>query len=119
MTRVVSILRRNEFLAIMPDQHGGAGGIRAPLFGLKTPTSQGIAVFAYLTGKPIIPVFTRRISPFKHVMRFGPPVEWERASSRDETIYGITRAVNKAVEEIILEAPDQWLAQHKRFKEYY
>jgi KDO2-lipid IV(A) lauroyltransferase len=119
MTKAVSILRRNEFLAITPDQYGGSDGLGVPLFGLETSTVQGPAVFAYLTKKPIIPVFTHRIAPFRHVIRLGSPIEWEDTGDRDKTIYGITRKVNEAVEQIILEAPDQWLAQHRRFREHY
>jgi KDO2-lipid IV(A) lauroyltransferase len=90
-----------------------------PLFGLETSTVQGPAVFAYLTKKPIIPVFTHRIAPFRHVIKLGSPIEWEDTGDRGKTIYGITRKVNEAVEQIILEAPDQWLAQHRRFREHY
>jgi KDO2-lipid IV(A) lauroyltransferase len=119
MTKAVSILRGNEFLAITPDQYGGGDGIDVPLFGLKTSTVRGPAVFAYLTKKSIIPVFTHRIAPFRHVIRLGSPIKWEDTGDRDKTIYGITRMINEAVEQIILEAPDQWLAQHKRFREHY
>ncbi|MDR1885003.1 MAG: lysophospholipid acyltransferase family protein [Synergistaceae bacterium] len=119
MTKAVSILRRNEFLAITPDQYGGSDGANVPLFGLETSTVQGPAVFAYLTKKPIIPVFTHRVAPFRHVVRFGSPIEWDDTGSRNKTIYGITRTVNETVEQIILEAPDQWLAQHRRFRGHY
>jgi KDO2-lipid IV(A) lauroyltransferase len=119
MTKAISILRKNEFLAITPDQYGGSDGAEVPLFGLKTSTVQGPAVFAYLTKKPIIPVFTHRIAPFRHVIRLGSPIKWEDTGDRDKTIYGITRKVNEVVEQIILEAPDQWLAQHKRFRGHY
>jgi KDO2-lipid IV(A) lauroyltransferase len=119
MTRAIGVLKRNEFLAIMPDQHGGNGGVKVPLFGIETSTPTGAAVFAYLAKKPIIPAYIRRVAPFKHKMRFGPPLEWRPARNRDETIIEITRQVNRAVEGIIKEAPDQWLAQHRRFREYY
>jgi KDO2-lipid IV(A) lauroyltransferase len=119
MTKALGVLKRNEFLAIMPDQHGGGEGIASVLFGLETRTSQGLAVFAYLTKKPIIPVYTRRTAPFRHKLRFGTPLVWEDKGDRDETIRGITKAVNAEVEKIILEAPDQWLAQHRRFREHY
>ncbi|MDR1472487.1 MAG: lysophospholipid acyltransferase family protein [Synergistaceae bacterium] len=119
MTRAAAVLRRGELLGIMPDQHGGSDGIKAPLFGLETSTPRGPALFAYLTGKPLIPVSSYRVSPFKHKLRVWPPIEWRKSGSRDETIYGITLRINKAVEDIIREAPDQWLAQHKRFKEHY
>ena len=119
MTRAIAILRRNEFLAIMPDQHGGTSGLRVPRFVLETSTFQGASVFAYLTKKPLIPVFTRRVAPFRHRMRFGEPLRWKEEENRERTIYGITRVINESVARIIREAPDQWLAQHKRFKEYY
>jgi KDO2-lipid IV(A) lauroyltransferase len=119
MTRAISVLRRGELLGIMPDQHGGVEGIQVPLFGLETSTSKGAAIFAYLTGKPLIPLSSRRISPFRHKITVGAPIEWKHLGSRDETIYGITLLINRAIEGMIREAPDQWLAQHKRFKEHY
>ena len=119
MTRAVSLLKRGELLGILPDQHGGRDGIEVPFFGVKTSTSPGAAVFAYLTRRPLIPVFSQRISPCRHKIRFGPPLEWEKLGSRDETVADITRKVNGVMEQMVLEAPDQWLAQHKRFKEVY
>ncbi|MDR1579781.1 MAG: lysophospholipid acyltransferase family protein [Synergistaceae bacterium] len=119
MTRALAVLKKNAFLAIMPDQHGSSAGIAVPFFGLATSTPQGPAVFAYLTKKPVIPVYIRRIRPFKHVMRVGEPITWEDTGDRARTIYGITAAVNREMERMVREAPDQWLAQHKRFKEHY
>ena len=119
MTQALGVLKRNEFLAIMPDQYGGGEGVKAPLFGIETSTPRGAAVFAYLTGKPLIPVYTHRVAPFRHEMRLGEPIPWERAGNREDTILAITRAVNLEVERIIREAPGQWLAQHRRFREYY
>jgi lauroyl/myristoyl acyltransferase len=52
-------------------------------------------------------------------MRVGEPIKWEDRGERDTTIYGITAAVNLEVERMVRESPDQWLAQHKRFKEHY
>jgi len=117
MTRAVSLLKRGELLGILPDQHGGVEGIPSPFFGLETPTSIGPAVFAWLTGAAILPVSTRRVAPFRHKLRIAPPIEWQKLDSRDETIREITGKVNAAVEDMIREAPDQWLAQHKRFRE--
>lgn len=119
MTRAISILKRGEYLGILPDQHGGPEGIQAPLFGLQTSTSQGAAVFAYLTKKPLLPIFTHRIAPYRHVVRFGEPISWQKQATREATILEITTKINGSVEQMIREAPDQWLAQHKRFKEHY
>ncbi|MDR1481841.1 MAG: lysophospholipid acyltransferase family protein [Synergistaceae bacterium] len=121
MIRAAAVLRRGEFLGILPDQHGGASGIPVMFFGLETSTSPGAAVFAYLTKKPLVPIFSRRISasPCKHLLRVGDPIEWSPCGNRDATIADITGRINREVERMVLEAPDQWLAQHRRFKEYY
>jgi len=117
LTSAISILKRGEFLGILSDQHGGHEGVIAPFFGVDTPTPQGPAYFAYLTGRPIVPVFSRRVSPCRHKISIAPPIEWKKLSTRDETILDITRRVNASLERMILEAPGQWLAQHRRFRE--
>ena len=119
MTRAISLLKRGEFLCILPDQHGGNEGIPVPFFGLETSTSQGAAVFAYLTGAPLMPFFSHRIAPYRHKIYIAPPIEWQKLENRDDTIREVTRKINAVVEQMVREAPDQWLAQHKRFKEYY
>lgn len=115
MTRSISILRRGEFLGILPDQH--ERGPMVPLFGIPTATAAGPAMFAYLTKKPIVPIYTHRIAPFRHAMRAGPPIDSPAAGSRDEFVYAMTERINGVIEEMILEAPGQWLAQHRRFRE--
>ena len=117
MTRALAILKRGEFLGILPDQHGGLDGIMAPFFGVETSTSPGAAVFAHLTKKPLIPVYSHRIAPFRHKIRVGNPIEWTPQASRDETILNITTKINAVVEQMVREAPGQWLAQHRRFRE--
>ena len=119
MIRAAAVLRRGEFLGILPDQHGGASGISSTFFGLETSTSPGAAVFAYLTKKPLVPIFSRRISPYRHLVRIGDPIKWSARGGRDATIADITGRINKEVERMIIEAPDQWLAQHRRFREHY
>lgn len=117
MTRALAILKRGELLGILPDQHGGLDGIMAPFFGVETSTSPGAAVFAHLTKKPLIPIYSHRVAPFRHKIRFGPLIEWTPQPSRDETILHITTKINAAVEQMVREAPGQWLAQHRRFRE--
>lgn len=117
MMRGISVLRKNEIFAIMPDQHGGREGIMAPFFGVRTSTFPGPAVFSYLTGTPIIPIHLIRLAPFKFKMIIEPPLQWEKLGDRDSTILDITTKVNKCIENMIRRAPGQWLWQHRRFKE--
>lgn len=117
MMRGVSALRGNGVFGIMPDQHGGREGIKAPFFGVETSTLPGPAVFAYLTGAPIIPIQLIRLEPFKFKMIIDPPVEWKKLGDRDSTILDITIKANRCIEKMIRRAPGQWLWQHRRFKE--
>lgn len=117
MTRSIGILKRGEFLGILPDQHGGGEGIAVPFFGVPTSTSKGAAVFAHLTKKPLVPFYSHRVAPFRHALRIGPAIEWTPMATRDETIFDITKKINEAVETMVREAPGQWLAEHRRFRE--
>ena len=119
MTRVVGLLRRGEFVGILSDQHGGNAGIPAPFFGLPTSTSPGAAVFAWLTGTPLIPIRAVRLAPCRFEVVVSPPIEWVKENDRDAVILDITTKINEAVEEMVRAAPSQWLCQHRRFREYY
>lgn len=119
MTRVVGLLRRGEFVGILSDQHGGNAGISTPFFGLPTSTSPGAAVFAWLTGTPLIPIRAVRLAPCRFEMVISPPIEWVKGSDRDAAILDITTKINEAVEEMVRAVPDQWLCQHRRFREHY
>lgn len=117
MTRVISVLKKNGTVGIVSDQHAGSEGIVAPFFGLDVPTAQGLAVFSYLTGAPIIPGRSVRLAPYKFKMEFSKPIAWQKKATRDETIYDITCKTNLVLEAWIRKNPGQWLWQHKRFKD--
>ena len=117
MTRAISHLRKNGFLAILSDQHGGGNGLMVPFMGQVTSTVAGAAVFAYFTHAPILPVSIVRIAPFRLKIVFEAPIEWEKGTDRDSTIEDITVKVNLALEKMIKRTPGQWLWQHKRFKD--
>lgn len=119
MRRAVSLVKGGGFLGILPDQHESAdtNGIMVPYFGIETGTARGPAVFALLTGRPLIPVFSHRVAPFRHKIRVAPPIVWSESASRDETIWNITKKINEVMEAMVLEAPGQWLAAHRRFRE--
>ncbi len=117
MTKVISILRKNGIIGLLSDQHAENEGIKVPFFGQVTGTVVGAAVFAYLTGAPIIPVQSIRIAPFKFKIVIDAPVEWTKLADRDSTVRKTTEIVNKTLERMILRAPGQWLWQHRRFRE--
>ncbi|MGE4486545.1 MAG: lysophospholipid acyltransferase family protein [Synergistaceae bacterium] len=119
MTRAVGILRKNELIGLAADQHGGGDGIMVPFFGHETSTFQGAAVFAWISGAPILPYQCIRIEPFRFKLVINPPIKWEKGKDREATLRSLTAKVNMELEKIIRRAPEQYLWQHKRFKELF
>jgi len=117
MIRAVNILKRNEMLGLLSDQHGGYEGINVPFFGQMTSTVQGAAVFAWLTGAPVIPLQSIRLAPFRFKIIIGQPIKWERGRDRKTSVHELTVLANKELEKMIRRAPGQWLWQHRRFRE--
>lgn len=117
MIRVISVLKKNGGLGLVSDQHAGSEGITAPFFGIDCCTAQGIAVFAYLTKLPVLPVRSIRLAPYKFKIEVLPPIEWEKKATRDETVYDIVCRTNEVLEYWIKDTPGQWLWLHKRYKD--
>ncbi len=119
MTRAVGVLKKNGLIGLASDQHGGGDGALVPFFGQLTSTFQGAAAFAWITGAPIIPYQSIRTAPFRFRLIIGPPIRWERGNDREATLKALTVKVNMELEKIICRAPEQYLWQHKRFKELF
>lgn len=119
MLKIISVLKKNMAIGIMPDQYGGngKGSIKAPLFGYETGTAQGPAIFASLTGAPMLTIQTVRMSPFRFKLIIGGPIMWEKEGSKDGTLKEITAKVNGEIETMIKRVPGQWLWQHRRFRD--
>ena len=115
MLRAVSILKRNEMLGLLCDQH--EDGFKAPFFGREAGTVQGPAVFAYLTHAPIIPIYGKRLEPFRFRIVIGPEIKLEKGPDRESTIADTTIKINRELEKMVLAAPGQWLWQHRRYRE--
>ena len=117
MMRVIKLLRHNCTTGIICDQHAGGEGIEVPFFGIPTGTVQGAAVFAYLTGAAIIPIYSLREAPFRLRILVEPEITWEKGANRDETVRDITLKINQNMERMIRANPGQWLWQHRRWRE--
>ena len=49
-------------------------------------------------------------------MTIHKPIEYEKTNKYEEDIYNLTLKINKKIEKIILEKPEQWLWSHNRWK---
>jgi KDO2-lipid IV(A) lauroyltransferase len=91
-------------------------GIAAEFFGKKAGTYRSLASCARYTGVPVVPVANYRLPNGQHVLQFLPPLVWQECDSTQESLYVNTCAYNRALEQIILAHPEQWVWLHKRWK---
>ena len=107
--QVLTTLRANRLVAILPDQNSGESFL--PFFGHPCGTVLGPGVLALRTGAPVVTSFCYRTGPGTYHSVTGPEIV-----SPDGTAEGLMGEVNKAIEAMIRQHPEQYLWLHDRWK---
>ena len=110
-------LKRGGFLWYAPDQDmRGKDTVFAPFFGIPAATITATHQFSRMTGCAVVPFFHKRThhrrEGERYVLRIGQPL----APFPTEDAVADTSAVNAAIEDMVREAPSQYLWLHRRFK---
>lgn len=109
---VMTKMRKNEMVAILPDQNSWEAFV--PFFGKQAGTALGPAVLHRRTGAVLIPLACFVDGPGKLHMVFGEPiVPLEGFEDED---HAIMAAINKTLEDLIRLHPEQYLWFHDRWK---
>ena len=115
------VLKSNESLGILPDQHAGGEGLSLPMFGQPTRVWSAIARLALLSGARVVPAFGVRQTPFLADGRIVAKVSagWnvEKSADKNAAILAGTKRTVSELEKIIAAHPDQWLWMHRRWRE--
>jgi len=113
---VIALLKRNEFVGVMPDQDmESVSGVFVDFFGRPAYTPNGPAILNRLTGTPIIPCFIIR-KGFGHEILIEEPIEISASQDRDRNILKNTQRYTKVIENYIKNFPTQWVWFHERWK---
>ncbi len=64
----------------------------------------------------IVPLCMKRLSYNNFEMTIYKPFEYKKSDNYEKDIHNLTLQVNKQLEKIILERPEQWLWSHNRWK---
>lgn len=112
---VVRALRRNELVAIAPDQHS-PGGLTIDFFGRPAATARGPAVFSIRSGAPIVPVVLRRERYDRHVVMAGEAICPPKDGDLESRVRRMTSAYTEFFEDCIRMYPEQWWWTHRRWK---
>ncbi len=108
---ILTKLKKNEVIAILPDQN--SGDIFIPFFEKPCGTVTGPASIHQRMGSPMIMFFSQRTGPGEYRMEVHPPL---KPVPGFDLVEGMTRAINNALEEQIRRVPEQWLWFHDRWK---
>lgn len=111
---IIRALRQHIPFFMLPDMDfGSKESVFVPFFGVPASTLTATARIASATGAQVVPVIATFLPDFKGWnIRFYPA--WENFPGED--IEAATRRVNEFIEQRVLEAPEQYLWTHKRFK---
>lgn len=114
---VMAVLKRNEFVGIMPDQDiDSVSGVFVDFFERSAYTPIGPAVLSFLTGAPIIPCFIVRMDSGKHEVIVEEPISLSDTRDKDKDILENTSRYTKVIENYIRRFPSQWVWFHERWK---
>ncbi len=113
---VLSVLKRNQFIALLGDQDGDKWGLFTRFFGRTASTFQGAAVFARRTGADLLFGVPVRLGPEKHRMRILRLPEPPEGLSEEKDLLFRLQAYSDALEAAIRENPEQWWWMHKRWE---
>ena len=110
-------LKRGGFLWYAPDQDmRGKDTVFAPFFGIPAATITATHQFSRMTGCAVVPFFHKRTHHRHEGDRYVLRIDQPLAPFPTEDAVADTSAVNAAIEDMVREAPSQYLWLHRRFK---
>jgi KDO2-lipid IV(A) lauroyltransferase len=113
LREILDALRRGRMVGVLLDQNASRGeGVFAPFFGTPASTSRALALVSLRTGAPVVPVFIRRLSGGRHRVEVEPALPLPL----DGDVAGYTTAFNRAIEDAVRRAPEQWFWMHERWR---
>lgn len=105
-------LKKGGMLWYAPDQDmRGKETVFVPFFGVPAATITATHQFARMTGCAVVPFFHRREGA-DYVLKLGEPL----VDFPSSDVVADTARVNQAIEEMVRQAPSQYLWIHRRFK---
>lgn len=111
------LIKCNTNIGFIADQNAGDRGMFVPFFGRLASTYKSIGLLAMRYEIPIAAVHAKRLDgQFKYEISttdFITPKEWK---AQEDPLYYITARYNRAIEQMIRDAPEQYLWLHRRWK---
>lgn len=112
---VMRALKRNEFVAILADQHAGDQGVYTPFFYREVSTPKGPAVFALKAKCPLYTGFCARQPNGRYIVTF-EEIELPNTGDEGKNIEIIMTRYNEILQKQVEQNPSFWFWFHRRWK---
>lgn len=113
----VRLLKENQMVAILIDQHESQSGVWVDFFGRKACTSSLVATLALKYEMTVLPTFFYREEPRRSILTFGEPFPLIRSGNHEADLLANTQQYIRSIEEEIRKRPGDWLWMHRRWRE--
>ena len=111
LKKLIKLKKNNFSTALMIDQRVSEG-ILSNFFNQEALTTTIPAQLVKKFNIPIIPVFIKRIEGVSYKIKIKKPLYF----SKDASIKNITEDLNKVLEKMIINNPEEWIWSHNRWK---
>lgn len=111
----VKALKNNRMIGIVVDQHNG-NGIEVEFLGHRVKQVSSSSRLAVKFDAVILPLFFTMDGFGKYTAKFYEPID-PRDHVNENQIFHLTQAQADVISKHVLNKPEQWFWQHRRFKE--
>ncbi|MCM8775982.1 MAG: lysophospholipid acyltransferase family protein [Candidatus Omnitrophica bacterium] len=113
----VKLLKNNQIVCMLIDQHERQGGVWVDFFGRKASTTSLPAMMALRHEVSVLFAFYTRSGPGSFVIHLEKPFPVIRTDDRKQDILSNTQQYIRRIEEEIRKSPENWLWMHRRWRE--
>lgn len=114
---ILRVLKSNQLLGILIDQHVRENNIFVDFFGQKAATTRSVATLSLKTGASVIMLFARRVGRrYRFKVILSKPIQIEKTGNQEKDILNLTQRCTSIIESRIREHPHEWLWIHRRWK---
>ncbi len=112
----IKLLKQNQLIAMLIDQHERQGGVWVDFFGRKASTTSLPAMLALKYKVPILPTYFYRGAPDFFLDHFGKPFPLIRTGNYEADLIANTQQYVSHIENEIRKRPEDWLWMHRRWR---
>ena len=113
--KLLDKIKNKYSIALLIDQRTSEG-IKINFFNNPALTTTIPAQISLKYNYNIVPVYIERLPDSKFEMTVHKPLEYEKTGNHETDIYNLTLKINKEIEKMILNKPEQWIWLHNRWK---